>query len=147
MKLAVPRLVWHPPQLFQRSLVTLSVESDSVRFLAVRGRRVTAWGLEPLEPGLVHGGAVVDPQALGAHIKSLLTSHGARSGRVVASLTGQRSMPRLLDLPETNSQLLEAMLPRELKREMPVPLDELSLAYQVISSDNGHCLVMSLSRS
>ncbi len=144
MRIAVPRLIRDPPRIFHRSVVTLNVEGDSVRLLAVRGRRVTDWGLEPLEPGLVREGVIADPQAVGAHIRSLLTSRRVGSWRLVASLTGQRSVPRILDLPETNPQFLQAMLPREMKRELPVPLDEMYLSSQVIGGENGHCRVFAL---
>lgn len=144
MRMPVLRLMRDLARLFHRSVVTLNVEGDSVRLLTVKGRQVTDWGLEPLEPGLVHEGVVADPQAVGAHIRSLLTSHRIGNRKLVASLTGQRSVPRILDLPETNSQLLQAMLPREMKREMPVPLDEMRLSYQVIGSEDGHCRVFAL---
>ena len=144
MSMPVLRLMRDSARLFHRSVVTLNVESDSVRLLTFKGRQVTDWGLEPLEPGLVHEGVVADPQAVGARIRSLLTSHRVGNRRLVASLTGQRSVPRILDLPETNSQLLQAMLPREMKRELPVPLDEMRLSYQVIGSENGHCRVFAL---
>lgn len=144
MRMPVLRLMRDPARLFHRSVVTLNVEGDSVRLLTVKGRQVTDWGLEPLEPGLVHEGVIADPQAVGAHIRSLLTSHRIGNRKLVASLTGQRSVPRILDLPETNSQLLQAMLPREMKRELPVPLEEMRLSYQVIGSENGHCRVFAL---
>jgi len=144
MTIPILRLMRDPARLFHRSLVTLNVESDSVRLLAVKGSKVTNCGLEPLEPGLVREGVVVDPQGVGAHIRSLLTSHRIGNRRLVASLTGQRSVPRILDLPETSPQLLEAMLPREMKRELPVPLEEMRLSYQVIGSENGHCRVFAL---
>lgn len=144
IKIPVPRLKTGLPRLFRRSVATLNVEADSVRLLAVTGKQVTEWGLEPLEPGLVREGVVLDPQAVGARIKSLLAAHSVGSWRLVAGLTGQRSIPRILDLPETNSQQLQAMLPREIKREMPVPLDEMYLSHQVIGSENGHCRVFAL---
>ena len=144
MKIPVPRFATGLPRLFRRSVATLDVEGDSVRLLAVKGRQVTEWGLEELEPGLVREGVVADPQAVGAHIRSLLAGRRVGNGRFVASLTGQRSVPRILDLPETSSQLLEAMLPREMKREMPVPLDEMRLSFQVIGSENGHLRVFAL---
>lgn len=143
-KIPVPRLAAGPSRLFHRSLVTLDVEGDSVRLLAVKGRQIIAWELDPLETGLVREGVVADPQAVGAQIKSLLAGCRVRNGRLVTSLTGQRSVPRILDLPETNSQQLQAMLPREMKRELPVPLEEMYLSYQVIGSEDGHCRVFVL---
>ena len=53
MKIPVPRFATGLPRLFRRSVTTLDVEGDSVRLLAVKGRQVTEWGLEPLEPGLL----------------------------------------------------------------------------------------------
>lgn len=120
------------------------MQCDSVRLLAVNGGRITKWGLESLEPGLVREGVIADPEAIGAHIKSLLAHHRVGNCRLVAGLTGQRSVPRFLDFPEATGRVLEALVPREMKREMPVPLEEMSLSFQIIGSEDGHTRVFAL---
>jgi len=131
-------------RLLSRSVTTLHIEGSSVRLLAVRGKRVTEWGTEPLEPGLVRDGVVADPEAVAEHIKSLLATHHAERGNLVAGLTGQRCVPRIIDFPEMDLRLLKEAVPREMKREMPVPLEEIHLSWQVIDSEDGHLRLFAL---
>jgi Tfp pilus assembly PilM family ATPase len=131
-------------RLFSQSVTTLGIEGGSVRLLVAKGRRITDWGIAPLEPDLVADGVVVDPRAVGMHIRSLLASHHVRNGKLVVSLTGQRSVHRILKFPQMNAQLLREAIPREMKREIPVPLDEMYVSWQVIGAENGHLRVFAL---
>jgi hypothetical protein len=131
-------------RLFSPLVTTLGIEGGSVRLLVAKGRRITDWGIEPLEPDLVADGVVVDPQAVGMHIRSLLASHHVRNGKLVSSLTGQRSVYRILRFPQMSAQLLREAIPREMKREMPVSLDEMHISWQVIGAENGHLRVFAL---
>ncbi len=133
-----------PLRLLPRSVTTLHIEGSSVRLLAVRGEQITGWGMEPLEPGLVRDGVVGDSKAVGEHIKSLLAAHHVGKGNLVAGLTGQRCVPRILDFPQMEPRLLKEAVPREMKREMPVPLEEMHLSWQVIGNENGHLRVFIL---
>ncbi len=144
MKVPVLSSMGSPMRVLSRPVVTLHVEGDSIRLLVVRGRRVTDWGVQPLEPGLVRSGVVADQEAVGMQVRSLLTSHHVDGGRLVASLTGQHSVPRMLSFPEMSAQLLEEAIPREMKRQMPVPLEEMHLSWQVVGSENGNLRVFAL---
>jgi len=133
-----------PLRLLARRVATLHIESDGARILVVKDNDVIEWGIEPLEPGLVRDGLVVDPKAVGDHISSLLVAHRVGKRDVVAGLTGQRCVPRILDLPQMAPRLLKEAIPREMKREMPVPLEEMHLSWQVISGGNGNLRVFAL---
>jgi hypothetical protein len=130
--------------LFSRSTITLAIEGGSVRLLVVKGRRVTDWGIESLEPDLVADGVVADPKAVAAHFRSLLESLNVGNGRLIAGLTGQRSVYRVLKFPQMSQKLLREAVPREMKREMPVSLDEMHVSWQVIGPENGHLRVFAL---
>lgn len=127
-----------------QAVTTLHIESGSARLLTVRGRRATRWGTEPLEPGLVQDGLVTDPRLVGERIKSLLSSHRGGRGSLVAGLTGQRCVPRVLHLPQMDGRLLKEAVPREMKRELPLSLEEIHLSWQVIGCENGHLRVFAL---
>lgn len=133
-----------PLGFLSRLAATLYIEADSVRILAVRGKQVTEWGTEPLEPGLVRDGMVSDPKAVGEHIQSLLAAHSIGKGSLVVGLTGQRCVPRIIDFPQMDLRLLKEAVPREMKREMPVPMEEMHLSWQIIRRDNGHLRVFAL---
>lgn len=124
--------------------VAVNVEADSVRGLVARGRRVTAWGAIPLDAGVVQNGAVVDGEAVAEATYRLLESLGARGGRLLASVTGQRSVPRILEFPKMESRLVGEAVEREMKRELPVPLDETYIASQAIGGENGRMKVFAL---
>ena len=131
-------------RILSQSVVTLHVESDSIRFLAAKQHRVLEWGLVPLPPGLVHEGVISDPQAVGARIETLLSAHRAVGGRLVLGLSAQRSMPRFLQFPPLNGSLLEEAVRREIKREAPMPLEEMHLAWQTLDSDGTQTRVFAL---
>ncbi len=133
-----------PLGLLSRPAATLYIEAGSVRLLEVRGKQVTEWGTEPLEPGLVRDGVVSDPKAVGEHIQSLLAAHSIGKGSLVVGLTGQRCVPRIIDFPQMNLRLLTEAVPREMKREMPVPMEEIHLSWQIIRHDNDHLRVFAL---
>lgn len=144
MRIPVPSLFTAPLRLFHRSAVTLDIEGSRVRLLVAKGKKVTDWGVEPLEAGVVHDGVVADPQAVGMQVRSLLASHHVGNGKLVASLTGQRCVSRILDFPQMSERLLEEAIPREMKREMPVPLEQMCLSSQVIGAENGQLRVFAL---
>lgn len=144
MKAEMVSALKSPPRLLSRPVVTLHIEGSSVRLLVVKGKRVTEWRMEPLEPGLVRDGVVAEPEAVSEHIKSLLAAQNVGKGNLVAGLTGQRCVPRILDFPEMGLRLLKEAVPREMKREMPVPLEEMHLSWQIIRRDNGHLRLFAL---
>lgn len=144
MKTDMVSALRRPLRLLPRSVATLHIEGSSVRLLAVGGKRVTEWGTQPLEPGLVRDGVVAEPQAVSEHIKSLLAAQNVGKGNLVAGLTGQRCVPRILDFPQMDLRLLKEAVPREMKREMPVPLEEMHLSWQLIGRENGHLRLFAL---
>ncbi|MEX1252794.1 MAG: pilus assembly protein PilM [Dehalococcoidia bacterium] len=136
---------WAPrvPVLSQ-SVVTVHIECDSVRFLAAKQNRVIEWGLEPLPAGLVHDGVISDPRAVGARIEALLSGHRAVGGRLVLGLSAQRSMPRFLQFPPLAGSMLEEAVRREIKRDAPMPLEEMHLAWQTLEPEAGQTRVFAL---
>lgn len=117
-------------RVFSQSTVTLNIEGNSIRFLTTEGRQVTGWGSVPLGPGLVKDGLIVAPQQVGSLIKTLLAEKESSGKRVIASLAGMRSVPRLFSLPEIAPSLRQEAIRHEAEREMPVPLDELYLCWR-----------------
>jgi Tfp pilus assembly PilM family ATPase len=137
---------WKAPRvrILQQSSVTLHIESDSVRLLAAKQDRVLEWGLERLPPGLVHDGVISDPAAVGSHVEALLGRHRSAGGRLVLGLSAQRSVPRFLEFPLLTGKLLEEAVQREMKREAPLPLDQMRLAWQTLDADGARTRVFAL---
>lgn len=118
-----------------RSTVTLNIEATSARVLVTDGRRVTHWGSVPLPPGLVKDGLIVAPAQVGSLIESLLVDKRLSRKRVIVSVPGMRSVPRILTLPKIKPALLRDAIRYEAEREMPVPLEELNLFWKSLGGD------------
>ncbi|MBU0702756.1 MAG: pilus assembly protein PilM [Chloroflexi bacterium] len=115
-----------------RIQLTLSVEATEVRLLIVRERRVLRWTSAPLPAGVLHNGQVVQPTAFGQAVASLVKQAKGPRRKAVVSLGGQRSLVRTLSLPAISPKLLDETVRREARRELPLPLEELYLSWQVI---------------
>ena len=144
MRLTLPNPTVNMPVALQRRTVTLNVEGRSIRVLAVRGASVTSWQEAPIDPGLLKEGVISDPQAVGMALKAILDSLSMSGGRVIASITGFRSIARVLELPKMNPDLLEEAVTREARREMPVPMEDVYLSWQPMGVSDGHQRIFAL---
>ncbi len=111
--------------------VTLNISALSVRLLSVKGDQVTGWGEAPLGPGLVRDGLVLQPGAVGEVIRALLQSVKIPQKRVIFSLGGLSFTHRILSLPRMKPALLTEAIQRSARKELPLPLEELYLSWQV----------------
>src|SRR4030043_402482 len=106
-------------------MVTLDIEDTFIKMMVVKGARVETAASLPLEPGLVHDGAVINPAAVGRHISELMTAHGISEKRVVVGVSGIHSIYRVVSTPKLPKNLLDEAARREAERVMPVPPNEL----------------------
>ena len=118
--------------MFDRQMTTLNIEEHEIRLLVVGRGKVRKWASAPLTPGLISEGLVRDPAAVGSAIRELFVSQKVSRKRVVASLTGLRSLSRVLTIPQVKPSLLESVVLREAKREMPISLDEIYLCWKAL---------------
>ncbi len=114
----------------------LNIGATSLRLLSVKGGQVGKWGSAPLAPGMVRDGLILKPQAVGEAIDALFKSTGVPEERVIISLTGLSFTYRILSLPRMKPVLLEKAIQRGIKKEIPLPLEELYLSWQAIGG--GH---------
>jgi len=121
--------------MFSKSTVTLNIETNDIRFLVSRGKRIVDWGSLPLPAGLVKQGLVVEPARVSSAIDTLFSEKKLPKSNVVAGLTGLRSVIRILTLPKLKKSLLEEAIQHEAEREMPVPLAELYLSRQLLGAE------------
>ncbi len=120
--------------MFSKRIITLNIEADSVRVLAVKGKTVEKWGSASLEPGVVKDGLVLQPEVLSKAIDKLFADLKLPRKRAVVSVTGLRATFRIITLPQVKPALLEESIRWEAKAQMPVSLEELYLSWQVIGS-------------
>jgi len=120
--------------VFAGSFVTLNIESSDIRFLVMRGRRILSWGTIPLALGLIKGGFIHDSLRVSSAVNALFLEKKLPRNGVIASLSGIRSVLRIFGLPGLKPNLMEEAIRYEAEREMPVPLDEIYLSHQRLSS-------------
>ena len=117
--------------------VTLNIGTTSIRLLATKGKQVKKWAELPLEPGLVQDGLILQPNAVAAGINALFESQEVRRNRVIISLSGLSFTYRTLNLPAVPRSLQEEAIQRGVRKEIPVPLEELYLSWQPVGSADG----------
>lgn len=144
MRISLPGIKLPAPSLVQKRIVALDIGGSSVRVLVAKGGKAIDWREAPLEPGLVREGVVADAEGVAAAIKPLLPKRSHLGDRLMVSVTGVRAIPRVLELPRMKEQMLDAAVSREAKREMPVPMEEIYLAWQVLEPTNGNQRVFAL---
>ena len=127
-----------------RKIVTLDFDGRDIRLLVVRGKRPLRWSTVSVSPELMNQGVIQESERMGAGLARFLSVHKASRRRVVTSVTGHRSVSRLLALPEINPDLLDDAIRRKAKQEMPLPLDETYLSWDVVRQEGDQILVYAL---
>lgn len=120
-----------------KAAVTLEIDSSSIRLMETRGGRVTNWASLSLGPGIVEGGLVSDPQALGAAIKQLMNASGIRGSRVITSVCGLYSMNfyTLVSNVLVGARLEQAVV-EAAEEIMPLHREEVYLYWQTIATSD-----------
>ena len=121
-------------KLFNRDIVTLNIEATEARLLIINHGRIVRWDSIALPAGAMRGGQVAMPAELGRALNELFDRCRAARQSVVVGLNGQRSLVRIFNLPPVDAKLLDETIRREARRELPLPLDELYLTWQLLAA-------------
>ena len=124
-----------------KKTLTLSFEGRTARMLLAKGGEIERWQAVDLPQEHMNQGLISDPDAVAAALTELIGSKGVPRRRVVTSLTGHRTVSRVLSLPAIKTKQLEEAVRRKAKQELPLPLDETYLSWQLISQKNNHMQV------
>ena len=82
--------------------------------------------------GLIH-----DPATIANIIQSTLRKLKAPKRNVITSVTGQRSVHRIMRIPNIHDNLLEETINRKAKQEFAIPIDETDISWRILGrSDN-----------
>lgn len=114
---------------------TLNISATSIRVLSVKGRQVEKWGDTPLAAGLVRDGLILEPKTVAAAIDELFQATGIPRERVITCLSNLSFTYRILSLPRMKPALLEEAIQRGVKKEIPLPLEELYLSWQAVGGE------------
>lgn len=121
--------------ILRRDLVTISFETNSIRWLVANNGQVQRWERREVPDGLIEGGDVQRSVQLGEHLGELFEEEELSKARIVSSVSGQRSIFRTLSLPPIEPSLLEDTIQRKIRQEIPMQDQEMDLAFQVTSRD------------
>lgn len=124
-------------KLFKRPTVALAIEGQSARVMSANNQRVERWGRVPLGAELIRSGLVVQPEAVGVAIRGLMEEQRLPRRGVAVSMTGQRSVWRIISIPKANRELTEKAILREASKQMPISLESVYLSWQPIGEGNG----------
>jgi type IV pilus assembly protein PilM len=117
------------------SVVGLDIEAGSIAATEVRSNgaaQVVGSAIGPLDPGTFHEGEVLDAERLAAALKALFAEH--KLGKHVRLGVGnQRVVVRTVRLPAIEDpKQMEAAVRFQAQEQMPMPLDQAVLEYQVV---------------
>lgn len=121
--------------MFNRQRLTLSVESTEVRVVATEEQRIVHWDAAPLPSGAVRNCQVVQPSAFAQVIGRISGKLDGHHRNAVVGLSGQGAVLRILDLPPVPPRMRDEAVRREARHQLPLPLEEVYLSWQAISSD------------
>lgn len=117
---------------------TRAIKVAEVRRTA-KGIELSRYGVAPTPAAAVQNGMILDPQAAGAAIVGLLREAGIRARRVIASVSGQHVLARILRLPPIPEDEVKQAVRWEAEKHLPFPVEEAVLDTQVVRelSDDG----------
>jgi Tfp pilus assembly PilM family ATPase len=127
--------------LFKRKITTISFEGIEIRFLVVRGGKVHSWRTKKIPPELMSQGLIQNPISVGKIIQTTLKEIKAPKRVMVTSVTGQRSVHRIMRIPNIQDKLLEETIHRKAKQELAFPVDEADLSWRIITRANNQIVL------
>lgn len=124
-----------------REATTIYIDDSAIWVLIATGKKPQKWASMPVEPGLVKDGVIQDQDVVAGKIRELWQTHKIGSRRVIAGISGINCLYRLITLPELPKNLLPEAVSREASRVLAIPLEQIYLSWQTLSSLRGETLV------
>ncbi len=127
--------------IMAKRVTTLFIRDDAINLLVMDGNRVEKWASSTLEEGLVSQGHITDEVQVAEKLKDLFKLQNVTTGRVIAGLSGHNSVYRIITMPELPAAVLPEAVKREARRVIPVPLEEVYIAFQSLPTEKGETLI------
>ncbi|MCS7172448.1 MAG: type IV pilus assembly protein PilM [Armatimonadetes bacterium] len=119
-----------------RTPVGLDIGAAAIKVVELmRGRdgyRIARLGSVRTPVGSLLEGAVVDPQKLGAAVRTALEEAGIRHRRVVTALGSRAAVVREIQVPQMPEEELRSAVRFEAERYLPVAGEDLRVDHQVV---------------
>lgn len=117
-----------------KTCTSLYVGESAITALVLRGKRPHRWGTVALDEGTVKDGVILDQEAVAAKLRELWSSQHLGIRQVVAGISGINCLYRVLSFPELPASLLSEAVTREASRTLGVPMEQVYVSWQTISS-------------
>ena len=124
-----------------KKIGTIDFDGRTIRVLISKGEEVLHWASATVSGDVMNQGLIAKPDDMAAQITGLLGSDGVPRRRMVTSLTAHRAASKVLTLPKVKSKFLEEAVRRKAKQELPLPMQETYLSWQVIGSQDSQLQV------
>ena len=120
-----------------KKIGTIDFDGRTVRLMVSKGDKALHWASATVSAEVMNQGVIANPTEMAKEIRGLLGSKGVPRKRFVTSLTGHRAASRLLTLPRVEPKFFDEAVRRKAKQEMPLPMDQTYLSWQVLGVKNG----------
>ena len=130
------------------NIVSLYINDVSLRLMVTRGKRIAKLAEAPLDTNLANIDTKEKETQLADKIKTLLKSNKISTRKIILGLSGLHCLTRPLVLPQLPRTMLKEAITRESQRVLPIPLDQLYLSWQIVSTtvDKLYAYVVALPR-
>jgi len=119
--------------LFKRKITTINFEGSQIRFLVVQGDTIRSWHTRKIPTELMSQGQIHNTDTIGNVISDTIKDIKGSRRNVVSSVTGQRSVHRIMRIPNIQDKLLEETIRRKAKQEFAIPIDETDIHWRILS--------------
>ena len=117
-----------------KKITTLYIDSTSLRLMVIQGKQIQEWAELPLEPGLFNNTVIVDEAGFTDKLKQLFRVQKIETRKIIVGISGFRCLTRPITLPRLSRDMLVEAVKREAGRTLPVPLEQLYISWQVLST-------------
>ena len=121
-----------------KKLATVYLEDNEIKLLVTSGKTVERWDSAPLDSGMINDGFVQQEDAVAERLRALADKNGVSGASIVAALSGQNYIFRLITLPEVPKNILDDAILSEAGRVIPVPLEQVYVSRQELSDNVPH---------
>lgn len=128
---------------------TLYIDDAGIRLLVTRGPNVKKWAETRLEPGLIAGMVAGDPAKLGECLREFLQTQKIGTRRFSIGMSAVHCLTREIVLPSLPRNLMDEAVVREARRLLPLPVEQLHLTWQIISTEENkiHIFLLGVRRA
>jgi type IV pilus assembly protein PilM len=122
--------------MMAKNTTSLYISDNGIRLMVTRGKRITKLADMPLDVSLADLNTEKEAELV-TKIKLLFKSNHIGARKIILGISGMHCLTRPVSLPELPKTMLDEAITREAKRVLPVPLDQLYISWQIMSSLDG----------